>query len=74
MKRFTLKQSGKQNSTGFDISNFADLFIACKVLNNSYRNLYTVYKCLKLYNPLTFLEGKSNILNILMWKFILYFR
>ena len=62
MKRYTLKQSGKQNSTRFGISNTADLFI---LLNNSYNNLNTVYKCPKGYNPLTFLAGKPNNWNIL---------
>ena len=65
MKRYALKQSGKQNSPGFGISNSADLFIAFKKLNNSYSNLNTVYKCPKGYNPLTFLAGKPNNWNIL---------
>ncbi len=58
MKRYALKQSRKQNSTRFGISNTADLFIAFKKLNNSYNNLNTVYKYTKGYNPLTFLTGK----------------
>jgi len=65
MKRYALKQSGKENSPGFGISNSADLFIAFKKLNNSYSNLNTVYKCPKGYNPLTFLAGKPNNWNIL---------
>ena len=42
MKKYALKQSGKENSPGFGISNSADLFIAFKKLNNSYSNLNTI--------------------------------